>query len=301
MKKALILSDSKIGHLNQSIAFCEIMKLNYEVVEVSFKKRFFKTLSYLFDKVNLYFDFLLNIEEIKSDYDYIVSTGSTTYYANKLLSKRLNAKSIVTMLPSGYKLNFDYIIAQTHDNPPKQSNIIELPINLAIPKVINDFNPTKKAISLIIGGNNSTFKMDREEIEKVLNFIFQKFPNHTKAITTSRRTSKEIEELIESYSFDYKVIYSQDPINPIGDFLVKSEYVFITSDSTSMISEAVSFGKAFVEIIKLKEKKENSKFMKLINILQENGNLHIFDENIKLKNKKIDVKEKLEQSHKLFT
>ena len=295
MKKALILSDSKIGHLNQSIAFCEIENLKYEIVEVNFKSKFYKVLSYLFDKFNLYFEFLLNLNYIKNNYDVIISTGSETYYANKLLSKKLNLKSIAIMLPKGYKLNFDYIIAQTHDTPPKRTNIIEIPINLSIPKVINDFNPNQKAISLIIGGDNSVFKMNIDEVKSVIDFIFQKFPNHIKAITTSRRTPKEIEKLIENYNFDYNVIYSQNKINPIGDFLAKSEYVFITSDSTSMISEAVSFGKSFVEIIKLSEKKPNSKFIKLINNLEDNKNLHIFNGNIKLRGKKIDLKTLLNQ------
>ncbi len=288
MKKALILSDCKSGHLNQSIALCEILNLKYEIVEVNFKNRFFKILSYLFDKLNLYLSFLLNLQKIQDNYDYIVSTGSNTYYANKLLAKKLSAKSITTMLPKGYKLNFDYIISQSHDNPPKQTNIIEIPINLSIPKIINSFNPNKKAISLIIGGNNSTFEMQKTDIKEVIDFIFDKFANYTKAVTTSRRTPKEIEELIQTYKFDYKIIYSQNKINPIGDFLLKSEYLFITSDSTSMISEAVSFGNAFVEVIKLKEKKANSKFIKFIKTLEKNDNLHIFNQNIKLKNKKID-------------
>ncbi len=290
MKKALILSDSKIGHLNQSIAFCEIENLKYEILEVNFKNKFFKALSYLFDKFNLHFEFLLNLNNIKNNYNIIISTGSETYYSNKLLSKKLNLKSVAIMLPKGYKLNFDYIIAQTHDAPPKQKNIIEIPINLSIPKVINDFNPTKKAISLIIGGDNSVFEMKIDEIKNIIDFIFKKFPNHIKAVTTSRRTSTEIEKLIQSYNFNYRVIYSQNKINPIGDFLAKSEYVFITSDSTSMISEAVSFGKSSIEIIKLSEKKQNSKFIKLINNLNDNKYLHIFDGNIKLRAKKINLK-----------
>lgn len=294
MKKALILSDGKIGHLNQSIAFCKIKNLNYHILELFCEGKFNKTLSYIFDRLNIYTSILLNRKiEIKDRefFDVVVSTGSSTYYANRFLSRKFKSKSVVLMLPSGYRLGgFDYIIAQSHDNPPKLKNLIEIPINLSLPIPIEHFVPEQKAISLIIGGNNDIFQMELQSIKRVLDYIFEKFPNHKKAVTTSRRTPKKIEKLIEGYSFDYSVIYSKDKTNPIGDFLKYSEFVFITSDSTSMISEAVSYGNAFVEIIKLKEKRENSKFINLIKTLEKSNHLHIFDKNIKLKSKKIDIK-----------
>ena len=52
--KALILSDGKPGHVNQSIAFARLLGLDYEVREVSFRNRFCKGLSYLFDRVGIY-------------------------------------------------------------------------------------------------------------------------------------------------------------------------------------------------------------------------------------------------------
>ena len=58
MKRILIISDGKPGHLNQSIAFCKIKDVSYDILEVKFKSKFHKALSYFFDKLGYYTDFL---------------------------------------------------------------------------------------------------------------------------------------------------------------------------------------------------------------------------------------------------
>lgn len=293
MKRALVLNDGRIGHLNQSIAFCKMKELKYRVVNLRCMGRFAKFLTYLFDKLNIYSTIPLNRDIEISDtdsFDVVVSAGSNTYYANSFLSKKYGFKSVAVMYPNGYRLsNFDYIIAQSHDNPPHLRNLIEVPINLSQPKIINSFKPSKKSVSIVIGGNNRYFKINRDDIKKSIDYIFEKFPDYEKAITTSRRTPIDIENLINTYDFDYKVIYSKNQINPIGDFLTHSDYVFITSDSTSMISEAVSFGDACVEVIPLSESK-NNKFSRLIEHLEKEEVLHIFNGSIENKSKKIDIK-----------
>ena len=44
----------KPGHLNQSIAFCKIKDISYDILEVKFKSKFHKALSYLLDKFNFF-------------------------------------------------------------------------------------------------------------------------------------------------------------------------------------------------------------------------------------------------------
>ena len=285
--KVLILSDKRAGHENQSIAFAKLLHAEFDILHVEFKNRFFKLLSYVFDFIHVYVNYLFTCRDIKNKYDFIVSTGSSTYYANKTLSRKNSSKSIVLMLPKGYRLDFDYIFAQSHDNPPKQKNIIDIPANFSLTLPKNIYKTDKKSIGIIIGGDNSLFKMNKETIKKLLDFISQKFDDYDIAITTSPRTPKEIEILIESYDFEYKVIFSKNRVNPIGDFLALCEYVFITIDSTSMISEAISFGNSYVEIVPLDEKTDN-KFYKLAESLQGEGYLHMFDGKISDSNKKID-------------
>ncbi len=275
MKRILIISDGKPGHLNQSIAFCKIKNISYDILEVKFCSKIAKFFSYVFDKVSFYTDnlFLSHKKFNYEFYDAVISTGSGTYYFNKYISKKYDIKSIALMLPKSYRYtDFDYIIAQSHDNPPKLENIIEVPLNLSysIPKNILKKESDKKAIGIIIGGDNDIFKMKIEKIKSALDEVFARYPNDLKYITTSRRTPKQIDDLIENYNFDYKLIFSKEPnINPIPDFLVLCEELYITIDSTSMLSEAKANSKANINIIDLDSKKENTKFHKLAKIVEE--------------------------------
>ena len=275
MKRILIISDGKPGHLNQSIAFCKIKDVSYDILEVKFKSKFHKALSYLFDKLGYYTDFLFtDYKKYYGDfYDAVISAGSGTYYFNKYISKKYNKKAIALMLPKSYKYkDFYYIIAQEHDNPVRLDNILTLPLNLSFPREKGYVKKIegKKSLAIIIGGDNDVFDMEHELIKDELDDIFEKYPDYLKYITTSRRTSKEIENLINEYKFDYKLIYSEEPnINPIGDFIAVCDEFFITTDSTSMLSEVRANSEAKINIIDLDSKKENTKYHRLVKIIED--------------------------------
>lgn len=260
-EKVLILSDNKPGHFNQSIAFCKLKNLDYDIVTLNTYNRYKKTLSYILSFFGIYINlFNLNIDK---KYKAVISTGSFTYYANIYLSKELKIKAIAIMLPKGFDYkNFAYILASSHDNPPKSSTIIEMPLNLSINEPKGFLNKIdKKCIGIILGGNNSIFTMSVENIKKSLDEIYQKFPTHLKYITTSRRTPKKIDTLLENYKFDYEIIYSKiSNINPIPDFIEVCDELYISIDSTSMLSEARANSNANIHIIKLDSEKKNTKF-----------------------------------------
>ena len=267
--RVLIISDGKAGHLNQSIAFAKLKGLEFDILEIENRVKFS---TYILDFLGVYTNlFSLHVESSKK-YDAVVSAGSSTYYANRYIAKRLKIKSIAIMLPRGFRYGgFDYILASMHDNPPKLKNIISLPIGLSFsePKGLIK-SSSAPSIGIILGGSNSVFEMRREDIKKSLDAIFKEYPNHLKYITTSRRTPKEIDELIKNYEFDYKVIYSQnDSLNPIPDFLEVCEELFISIDSTSMLSEAKANSNAQIHIVELKSKKSATKFHKLAQTIKQ--------------------------------
>ena len=290
----LILSDGRAGHVNQSIAYAKYLDAKYEILDVSFKYRFFKNTSYILDFLKIYTEIIFDVKTIDfTTFNYIVSTGSATYYANKTLAKKYNLKSIVLMLPRGFRYDFDYIYAQSHDNPPAQSNIIEMDANFSYSESLNLYMPLKKSVGIIIGGQNSVYKMSVKEIKEYLDRIFELFSDYEIAVTSSPRTSKEIEALLDSYDFAYKVIFSKNMVNPIADFLYRCEYVFITADSTSMISEAVGNGNANIEVLPLLAQKDN-KFIAFVQNLENGGYLHIFNGEVSKNSKKIDFKRYIE-------
>ena len=297
MGRILILSDDRTGHLNQSLAFVKYMDMPFDIVSVKFKARWCKLLSYIFDNLGIYTESLFDMEIDKTNaYDIVVGTGSTTSYLTKVLAKKMDAKSVSMMLPRGFRYDFDVIFAQSHDNPPKQENIIEIPANFSYVEPKSIYKAEKKSIGIIIGGDNKIFTMTKEKLQAQIDAIIKLYPGYEIAITTSPRTNEKIELLVASYGFDYEVIYSKNPINPIADFLDQCETVFLTGDSTSMISETVSYGTSNIVILPLEcQEEKKNKFTRFIDTLEKEEYLYIFDGSVKNKNKKLDFKAHLKQ------
>lgn len=295
-KRLLILSDGKPGHVNQSIAFARHLGYDYELSSVRFKSRLGKAFSYLLDWIGLYSVGLFDAEIETGEYTAVVSAGSGTYYAARTLARRLRCKSVAIMLPKGYRLDFDLIIAQQHDNPPPLANIVSVPINLTYVEPQGHVKPQvgQKYIALIIGGDSRHNRMDASLLREQLHRIFTLFPNHKAWLTTSRRTPQVVAEVLREFSYDRAVYYSQEEINPIPDYLQHSDYVFLTADSSSMISEAVSFGASCVEILPLSGKlPERGKFNKLLQALSAISCLHLFDGQVGNTSEKINLPEAL--------
>jgi mitochondrial fission protein ELM1 len=290
-KKVLIVSDNRAGHENQSIAFCNILKYKFDILHITYKYKFLKLLSYFFDFLNIYTDKLFVCEKKmdSENYDYVVTCGSSTYYAGKYLSRKVSSKLIALMYPKGFRNSFYHIFANLHDKPKKSQNLTILPVNISFSSPKNRYNPKKNAVGIVIGGENSIFKIDKYELKETLLCIKKQFVDYEIAITSSPRTSKEVEEMVEEMKFDYEVIFSKNKINPIPDFLHKCRYVFLTEDSTSMISEAVCTGSAYIEIIPLKAQKKDNKFNKFIQNIVHLKAAHIYDGGVGKSNMKIDL------------
>lgn len=279
-QRLLILSDGKPGHVNQSIAFARHLDIKYDLIEVSFRCHWLKGLSYLADRAGIYSSSLFSAELTGSDYSAVVSTGSGTYYANRVLAAKLDCKSIAIMLPQGYRLDFDLIVAQTHDSPAQRDNLVCLPINLTFvdPQGVVVPDAGQRYVSIIVGGESKRSPLDAEWLRKQIGTIVIQFPEHELWLTTSRRTSPSVEEMLREFSWSRAVYYSQEPINPIPDFLKHSDYVFITADSSSMISEAVSYGSSCVEVLsKDTAELSSDKFSRFLNGLIERKCLHMYD------------------------
>jgi mitochondrial fission protein ELM1 len=305
MKRALVISDGKPGHFNQSFAFCRHLGLDYDILQVTFRSRLHKALSYVLDRLHIYTGALYStdLKTAPSNWDIIVSTGSTTYYANKVMAKNTRLDNVAILYPKGFRLDFSHIFCPSYDHPPKQSNITELPLNLcaADPSFFEEKTaefkskhvPIKPAAGLIIGGPNAVSDMDPEALKQELDQIFSLTEGMERWVTTSRRTPAQVEEMLERYPFDYILINSKDPYNPVPAFIQLCDRLFVTSDSASMISECASFGSAKVDILMSRQLKTPNKFEELIRSLEALGAVHVFNGTLSAANTKIDLAERL--------
>ena len=283
--KAIVLTDGKAGHENQSKAFARALGLDFQLVPVKFKSPFHKMLSYLFDRLGIRTVGLLqgindfNAESAKV----IIGTGSGTFYAAKALARKISgAKCGVVLYPRGYQLSsFDCILAPAFDNPERRPNVVEIPANL----VANDADfyekgvaafkeryqgATDNLVGVIVGGPNKCSSMTVEWMKSRLDEIFAANKGAQLCVTTSRRTPADVEALVDSYPWSYKLIYSKDHFNPIPAFVQLAKRLYVTAESTGMLSEACTFGKA--EVVALDNLKPGPhKFRRFVENLRREG------------------------------
>lgn len=287
MGRVLILTDGKAGHENQSKAFARALGCEFDLVEVHFKSKFHKLLSYIFDhlrirSLSLFLATegtqgghkalcpLCASEALCGDEKYcgVIGTGSGTFYAAKAVAKKLGVKCGVVLYPRGYDIaSFDCILAPAFDRPKAAANVIEIPANL----VANDeafyakgveaflekrgeqaYDNKGETVAVIIGGPNKCSTMTPEWMKTQLDVIFSDratagAPSLRRYwVTTSRRTPPDVEAVVDSYPWDYKLLYSKDHFNPIPAFVKLAKKLYVTAESTGMLSESCTFGTAEV-------------------------------------------------------
>ena len=313
MGKVLILTDGKAGHENQSKAFARALGCEFDLVEVHFKSKFHKTLSYFFDHLGIR---ALGFHTMKNEttedaentknlcelcvlcgsrrYSGVIGTGSGTFYAAKAMAKKLGVKCGVVLYPRGYDIkSFDCVLAPAFDRPKKIRNVIEIPANLVAndetfyEKGVSAFLEKRgkqqvhdnkgEAVAVIIGGPNKCSTMTPEWMKAQLDAIFAPSTKHQAPstqywVTTSRRTPPAVEEVVDAYPWDYKLLYSKDHFNPIPAFVKLAKKLYVTAESTGMLSEACTFGSA--EVIALDNLKPGPhKFRRFVEDLRSGGSV----------------------------
>ena len=318
MGRVLILTDGKAGHENQSKAFARALGCEFDLVEVHFKSKFHKALSYLFDQVcflttSLFLATegaqrgrkalcpLCASEALCGDKKYcgVIGTGSGTFYAAKAMARKLGVKCGVVLYPRGYDIrSFDCVLAPAFDRPKSAANVIEIPANL----VANDETFYERGvaafrertavvpeIAVIVGGPNKCSAMTADWMRTQLDEIF-KHPG-AKAVTTSRRTPPAVEAVVDSYPWDYRLLYSKDHFNPIPAFVKLAKSLYVTAESTGMLSESCTFGSA--EVVALDNLKPGPhKFRRFVEDLRRGGYVD--------GNRKVDLSEQFARAKALM-
>ena len=305
-RKVLILTDGKAGHENQSKAFARALGCEFDLVEVHFKSKLAKVLSYLFDRfgllsLSLFHSNIRTFEHSNVSYAAIIGTGSGTFYAAKALARKLGVKCGVVLYPRGYRIStFDCVLAPAFDNPAKAPNVIEIPANL----VANDEAFYAKGVAAyrertevvpevaaIVGGPNKCSTMTPEWMKAQLDEIFAQNAGCELWVTTSRRTPPAVEAVVDAYPWTYRLLYSRDRFNPIPAFVRLARRLYVTAESTGMLSEVCTFGTA--EVVALDNLNPGPhKFRRFVDDLRKAGHVD--------GNRKIDLSEQFARARTLM-
>lgn len=281
-KNILILSDSKAGHLRQAEGLAEIIcshlkekneKAHVQTIKVKFKNKSsrialalgscFSGKYYCQGCLWCLRNFLVqetynSIISIKPDI--VISCGSSIAPVNFIVSRENLAKSFIIMRPSLLSTKrFDLVVMNRHDRPPRRKNIVvtDGALNLVNEEYLKSEgqrlkirnNLTKDfVLGLLIGGDTKNFKLEVDTVKRLIAQVkdsLEKFDGEL-LVTTSRRTSYEVERLVKEEFKDYSrckllIIANENNIpEAVGGILALSGIIVTSAESISMISEAVN-------------------------------------------------------------
>ena len=213
--------------------------------------------------------------------DLVISCGRKSVIPSIILKKK-NPKifNIHIQDPKVNHKNFDIIIAPEHDNLNGENiykskgaihYITEAEINEAKSYLIDKIN-SKKIVSLILGGPNKYYNFDDSQLIKIFNEIKSRFvtKDYKVIIIPSMRTPKKSIELAkkEMNSCGH-IVDSVDKQAYLSAYAL-ADYVIVTCDSTSMISEAATSGKP-IFVAHMKAKKNNYRFKRFFELFKQMG------------------------------
>ncbi len=278
--KALLLTEGMHGMISQVEGMAKALNTEYshKIVRLSFPWNLippkFTPISQIVLKDKIY----ITNNEIP---DLIISCGRKSVVPSIFL-KRKNSKifSIHIQNPKVSLKNFDAIVAPEHDNLTGDNvytskgaihYITEVEISKARHYLANKIE-NEKIVSLILGGPNKYYSFNSDQIINIFNQIKSIFISngYKVIIIPSMRTPKEIIDLaIREMGSCGHVVNKVDKQAYLSAYAL-ANYVVVTCDSTSMISEAATSGKP-IFVAHMKAKKNNYRFKRFFELFKQMG------------------------------
>jgi KDO2-lipid IV(A) lauroyltransferase len=310
-KRLLILSDGKPGHYNQSLGIARRLEdVHVEVIQIAFKRKWRDNLLRVSTRLlgnlriprGLIKSMLKWSMEIPSasallslgNFDAILSTGSSVAAPNLLLGQIMDAKTVVCTRPSplGIKhFHMAILPAHTRLRRPAANAVMTIGVpNMVTPESVDEAGKRlgekidvngDTVIGLLLGGDDPHYTIPPDmasQLCEVLLDICHK-NNVNLALTTSRRTRSESEEMVKSRVTHNNLccfsVLAGEPQgeNPVPGILGISHVIIVTEDSFSMVCEAVSSGKKIILLEVARRKNGHGKRERVYKLLAERGYL----------------------------
>ena len=266
--KALLLTQGMHGMVSQVEGLAKALNLNYKHQEIKLKK-FWNFIPPFLTPISM------SVLESQFIFDskVIISCGRKSVIPSLALKKKYKEK-IFTIHIQDPKVSldkFDLIICPEHDNITG-SNVIKTTgaIHYLSEKEISKENnylkidkENKKIIAFIIGGPNKYYTFSEKEIDFLFNKIKSIFTTdkYKLVVIPSYRTPSDIvKKAFNSFGHDHMVIKDVDKKAYLSARSI-SDYILVTCDSTSMISEAAITGKP-IYVAQMNSSKNNLRFQK---------------------------------------
>ena len=276
--KALLLTQGMHGMVSQVEGLAKALGLSYKHQKIELKS-FWNLIP---PKISPISENLVK-NKFVCDCKIIISCGRKSVIPSIALKKRLGNQifNIHIQDPKVSFEHFDLIVSPEHDRL-KGENIINTTgaIHYLTKKEINDNSKylgiekdkRKELVAFIIGGPNKYYNYSEKQIHELFNKVKTLFtPDKFKIIVIpSYRTPEKILKIaFNTFSINHYVVKNIDKKAYLSALAI-SNYIVVTCDSTSMISEAAMTGKP-VYIAMMKSFKPTGRFKKFYSQLKDLG------------------------------
>ena len=284
--KALLLTQGMHGMVSQTEGLAKALKLNFKHKKITLKP-FWNLIP---PKLTPISENLLT-EKFICDCKIVISCGRKSVIPSVALKKRFGNEifNIHIQDPKVSFKHFDLIISPDHDNI-KGDNVLTTQgsIHYLTKKEISENSKylklnkeKKKIVSFVIGGPNKYYNYSEEQIHYMFNKIKNLFtPDKFKIviIPSYRTPERVIKKAFNTFGFNHHVVKQVDKKAYLGSLAI-ADYIIVTCDSTSMISEAAVTGKP-VYTAMMKPKKSIRRFNRFFNQFKDLGIIKELTDNI---------------------
>ncbi|ARN56837.1 mitochondrial fission ELM1 family protein [Sedimentisphaera salicampi] len=205
--------------------------------------------------------------------DIIISSGGKSVVPGRYFAEKYKAHYIYIGERKHYPASwFHTVLTPVQSERSHNSIILDVIPSMVSPdtakKAADKYElPDGRYWTLIIGGRSRSHCFEDEDwlnIAEGANRLAQK--NNIKwLVTTSRRTGEKAEKILRSnintQHIQKAVWWSENPEKCVQAFLGKAEFAFVTQDSVTMITEAVSSGTPTVAIRPLRTAFDSRSFL----------------------------------------
>jgi len=276
--KALLLTQGMHGMVSQVEGLAKALGLSYKHQKIELKSFW----NFVPPKISPISENLVK-NKFVCDCKVIISCGRKSVIPSAALKRRLGNRifNIHIQDPKVSFEHFDLIVSPEHDRL-RGENIINTigAIHYLTKKEINDNSKylgiekdkRKELVAFIIGGPNKYYNYSEKQIHELFNKVKTLFtPDKFKIIVIpSYRTPENILKIaFNTFSINHHVVKNIDKKAYLSALAI-SNYIVVTCDSTSMISEAAMTGKP-VYIAMMKSFKPTGRFKKFYSQLKDLG------------------------------
>jgi mitochondrial fission protein ELM1 len=282
--RAILLSDGKPGHYNQSLGVIErLPECEYHWIDVKFRSKqrdnLLRVLMRLFGGFRLprwlikaCLHMALQRDTLEEIYavapDFILSTGSSVAAPNLLIGQFLDAKTVTCRRPSPVGIqHFNLaILPRMYWSRRNRANVcktIGVPNRVRPEKIETQRKELQtdldlsdqRRIGILIGGEDRYDTITETTADRLIE-VLQGFATKWDSqllLTTSRRTPLSVENLISKRLSNAQhcpilvLAHGENSLtDPVGTIFALSDVIIVTEDSFSMVCEAASSGKRVI-------------------------------------------------------